>query len=103
MMQTVTLQPIPAQAVKVVLGGQNCTITLRQKVQGLFVDIDVDGSRVVSSVIARDAVPLACREYAGMLGNLLFIDTQGANDPTADGLGSRFQLVYLTAAEYALI
>jgi hypothetical protein len=101
-MQTVTLQPIPAQSVKVVLDGQNCTVTLRQKLQGLFVDIDVDNTRVVSGVIARDAVPLACREYAGMLGNLLFIDTQGSDDPSAAGLGSRFQLVYLTAAEYAL-
>jgi hypothetical protein len=39
----------------------------------------------------------------GFIGNLLFVDTQGSSDPTYDGLGSRFSLVYLTAEEYALI
>ena len=43
------------------------------------------------------------RGYTGFIGNLLFIDTQGNSDPSYDGLGSRFSLVYLTAEEYALI
>jgi hypothetical protein len=34
---------------------------------------------------------------------LLFIDSQGSADPSYDGLGDRFALVYLTAEEYALI
>lgn len=66
-------------------------------------DLNVDGVDIVVGVIARDAVPLVCREYAGFAGNLLFIDTQGSSDPSFDGLGSRFTLVYLTAAEYALL
>lgn len=102
-MQTVPLQPTPAQSIKSVLGGQNCRIVLSQKSQGLFVDIEVDSVRIVSGVVARDAVPLVCREYTGFAGNLLFIDTQGSADPLSDGLGSRWQLVYLTADEYALI
>ena len=69
----------------------------------MFVDINVNGADVVTGVIARDAVPLVCREYAGFSGNLVFIDTQGNSDPVYDGLGSRYSLVYLTAEEYALI
>ena len=69
----------------------------------MFVDINVNGADVVTGVIARDAVPLVCREYAGFSGNLVFIGTQGSSDPSYDGLGSRFNLVYLTAEEYALI
>lgn len=103
-MQTVPLQPIPSQLTKVVLGGQNVQIFIYQKDQGVFVDINSDGvDVVVVGVIARDAVPLVCREYAGFIGNLLFVDTQGNSDPSYGGLGSRFSLVYLTADEYALL
>ena len=102
-MQTVPLQPVPSQSTKVVLGGQNCQILVYQKPQGVFMDINADGVDIVVGVIARDAVPLVCREYAGFIGNLLFIDTRGSSDPSYNGLGSRFNLVYLTAEEYALI
>lgn len=102
-MQTIPLQPVPTQATKVVLGGQNVQLLIYQKPQGCFVDINADGVDVVVGIIARDAVPLVCREYTGFIGNLLFIDTQGSSDPSYDGLGSRWSLVYLTAEEYALI
>ena len=102
-MQTVPLQPVPSQSTKVVLGGQNCQILIYQKPQGCFVDINADGVDIVVGIIARDAVPLVCREYVGFVGNLLFIDTQGNADPSYDGLGSRWSLVYLTAEENALI
>lgn len=102
-MQTVTLQATPTQSIKSVLGGQNCSISLSQKDQGLFVSIEVDAVPIVTAVIARDAVPLICRDYVGFSGNLLFVDTQGADDPLSAGLGSRWQLVYLTVDEYALI
>jgi hypothetical protein len=102
-MQNIPLQPVPTQATKVVLGGQNVQLLIYQKPQGVFVDINADGVEIVVGIIARDAVPLMCRDYMGFIGNLLFIDTQGNSDPTYDGLGSRFSLVYLTAEEYALI
>lgn len=102
-MQSVPLQPVPSQSTKVVLGGQNCQIQINQKSQGIFVDVAVDGVAIVTAVIARDAVPLVCREYMGFVGNLLFIDTQGSADPAYEGLGDRFTLVYLTAEEYDLL
>jgi hypothetical protein len=102
-MQNIPIQPIPSQLVKVVLGGQNVQIFIYQKDQGLFVDINSDGVDIVVGVIARDAVPIICREYMGFIGNILFVDTQGSSDPTYSGLGSRFSLVYLTADEYGLI
>jgi hypothetical protein len=102
-MQTVPLQPVPSQSTKIVLGGQNCQILIYQKPQGCFVDINADGVDIVVGIIARDAVPLVCREYTGFVGNLLFIDTQGSDDPSYESLGARWSLVYLTADEYALI
>ena len=102
-MQTVPLQPVPSQITKVVLGAQNCQILIYQKPQGMFVDINADGVDISVGTIARDAVPLISREYAGFIGNLIFIDTQGSDDPSYEGLGDRWTLVYLTAEEYALI
>jgi hypothetical protein len=102
-MQTIPLQPVPSQSTKVVLGGQNCQIQIYQMPRGIFVDVNVDGTDVVLCVMAHDADPIICRTYLGFIGNLLFIDSQGNGDPTYDGLGSRYQLLYLTDAEYALI
>ena len=81
------------------LDGKNYRIALTQKRQGLFADITVDGVNVAASVIARDCVQLIPVSYGG---NLIFVDSQGSLDPTFDGFGGRFELVYLTAAEYAL-
>jgi len=102
-MQDVTVQAVPAQTLKVVLAEQNCQINIYQKEQGLFVDVVFNGETISAAVIARDAVPLMSRDYLDFKGNLMFIDTQGANDPEYSELGSRFKLVYLTADEYALL
>ena len=100
-MLEIPLQPVPSQSTKVVLGGQNCQLLVYQKPQGVFVDINVDGVDVSVGTIARDTVPLISRDYAGVSGNVLFIDTQGNSDPSYTGFGGRFSLVYLTAEEYA--
>lgn len=102
-MQSIPLQPVPAQLTKVVLSGQNCQISVYEKSQGLFVDLNADGVDIVTGIIARDAVPIVCREYAGFLGNLIFIDTQGSSDPRSSGFGDRFDLIYITAAENELV
>ncbi len=102
-MQTVPLQPVPSQVSKVVLGGQNCQISVYQKSQGLFVDVVVDGVDIAIATIARDIDPIISRTYTGFIGNLLFIDTQGNVEPSYAGLGARWVLIYLTAEEYALV
>lgn len=102
-MQTVSLQPVPSQQLQVVLGSQNCQIAVYLKGKHLFVDLNANGVDISNAVIARDVIPLVPTAYLGFVGNLIFTDTQGTSDPTFDGLGSRYQLVYLTAAEYASV
>lgn len=101
-MQLIALQPVPSQQLQVVLGGQNCQIAVYTKTTGLYVDLNVNGADVSIGVIARDGVPLVPTAYLGFAGNLVIADTQGAADPTYDGLGGRYQLVYLTAADAQL-
>ncbi len=102
-MLEILISPIPSQSIQTTLDGQICEIVIYQKSQGLFVDVSSNGVQIVSAVIAQDANPIICRDYAGFSGNLLFIDTQGNQDPEYSGLGSRFSLVYLNAEENALI
>lgn len=93
-MLQIPLQPVPSQFVKVVLGDQNFQILLQQKEQGLFVDVNVDGVDIVTSVIARDNDDVLCRKYTGVIGALKFLDLQGSTDPHYSGLNSRYVLVY---------
>lgn len=103
-MQTITIQPVPSQTLSVVLAEQNVSIKLYQKKDcGVFIDVALNGSYVASGQIVRDIVPLIPSDYLGFVGNLMFIDTQGNLDPDYSGMGDRWQLIYLTADEYALI
>lgn len=101
-MLQISIQSVPSQRLQVVLAGQNCTLSIYQKGENILFDLNSNGTNISLAVVALNAVPLTWN-YSGFLGNLLFIDTQGNSDPTYDGLGSRFQLVYLTVSEYALI
>jgi hypothetical protein len=101
-MLQIPIQPVPSQQVKVVLASQNCQIAIYQKVQGVFVDLNSNGIDISVGVQAHNAVQLDPREYAGFAGNLMFIDTQGLEDPSFEGFGTRWFLIYLTDAEFAL-
>lgn len=102
-MQQITLQAVPSQQLQVVIGGQNCQIAVYQRSTGLYVDVQSNGVDISIGVIAQDLNPLVPTVYFGFQGNLLFVDTQGFEAPTYTGLGARFQLLYLTAADYANI
>lgn len=97
----VPLQPVPSQQLQIVLGGQNCQIAVYLRGVNLYVDTNVNGVDISVGVLAMNMVPLVPTVYLGFAGNLVFLDTQGTSDPTYDGLGSRYQLLYLTASDYA--
>lgn len=110
-MQTIPISAVPVQNIPVVIGGQNCQIYLYQNYRGLFFDLNSNGVDIVNGIICQNANPLVCIRYLGFQGNFFFIDTQGTDDPppavagdadSASGLGSRWQLVYITEAENTL-
>ena len=101
-METIPLQATPNQTLQSRVAGQNIVVNLYDKQeQGLFADVVADGVTLITGVLCLDAVPIVPTTYLGFSGNLLFIDTQGFDDPTYTGLGTRFTLVYLTADEHA--
>ena len=95
-MQVIPLTPVASQSFSVQLNNQNCIINLYQKSTGLFIDLTVDATVIVESMICLNAVGIVREEYLGFDGQLVFIDTIGTNDPEYTGLGSRYILTYWT-------
>lgn len=102
-MQQIPLQSIQSQIIRCVLGNQNVQLFIYQKPEGLFVDVAVQNTTIVSAALALDITPIVCRNYAGFSGNLIFTDTQGNSDPYYTGLADRYALLYLTEDEYAIL
>ena len=100
-MQFVPLKAVPSQAVLATLNGQDCQISVYQKVYGLFIDVYVSNVLVIAGVLGLNQNKIVRSAYLGFLGELAFIDTQGTSDPDYTGLGGRFQLAYFTPAEVA--
>jgi hypothetical protein len=100
-MQIIPIQPIANQTFQVQLGGQPCVMNVYQLQYGLFVDLYVSNSLIVAGVIAQNQNRIVRSAYLGFIGDICFSDTQGSNDPQFDGLGTRYQLVYLSPDDLA--
>lgn len=98
-MIVVPLKAIPAQTTQIVLAGQSCVIEVNQLEYGLFLNLYVNNQLIVASVICQNLNRIVRSAYLGLSGDLVFWDAQGAADPVYTGIGSRFFLLYLTAAE----
>lgn len=62
----------------------------------IYCDLTLNGAVVWSGRACLNGVSLRSQRYQPPLnGQLMFLDTQGASDPTWDGLGTRYQLLWL--------
>jgi hypothetical protein len=93
----IPLSPAPAQTVTTTIGDQRIRLNVRTRAFGLFVDIYVNDVLVLGGILARNLNRLVRSAYLGFIGDLFFFDTQGTSDPSFDGLGGRFVLIYTTA------
>jgi hypothetical protein len=84
----------PAQRLSVQLGGQSCDIAVYQKSTGLYLDLSILNAPIATGVLCHNDVLLVRSTASGFIGDLYFHDTQGAADPTYDGLGDRFVLLW---------
>lgn len=103
-MLQVPLAAVPSQQLSITLDGQNCTISVYQKTTGLYFDMQFNGVPFTNTVRCLNEARLCeDRQYLGFAGDFLFYDTQGSSDPDYTGLGSRYLLIYLQAADIAAI
>lgn len=98
-MQLIPLQAQYAQTFTISLGGQNCVITLRQRSTGMFMDLTLNGVTLMTEVLCRSWILLVRQAYLGFTGDLCFTDAQGTADPSWDGLGARWNLLYLAPTD----
>lgn len=102
-MQQIPLEATPNQRFSVVLGGQNCTISLYARSFGretrLFCDLAVAGTQAWCGVVCRNLVNLKLYPSLGFAGALWFVDLEGKSDPEWAGLGERFVLLYAAEGE----
>lgn len=99
-MLTVPLAPVPSQTLSVGLDGQVCNISVYTENTGLFFDLALGSVTIRTGMVMLDGARILedC-QYTAFVGDFLCVDTQGETDPVYTGLGSRYQLVYLEAAD----
>ena len=98
-MQIVPLQAVPNQAVLTSLNGQTVQLNVYQKRTGLFMDIFVSNSVVLTGVLCRNTTLMVMDAYLGFVGDLTWLDNQGNNNPDFTGLDGRYSLVYLLPSD----
>jgi len=92
----IPITSVPSQSFTIKLGNQNCAIKIYQLSTGLYMDLTVNKNPILQTMICLNRVGLVREAYLGFQGQLGFVDTQGTSDPTYDGLGSRYKLVYVS-------
>jgi hypothetical protein len=98
-MQIIPIQAVPSQAITVSLGDQNCQISIYQKQTGLFIDLYVNNTLLLAGVICENLNRIVRSAHFGFTGDLVFSDQHGTSDPVYTGLGTRYLLCYLEAAD----
>lgn len=98
-MQIIPLSATPSQIVTCVLNGQNVQVSLYQKTTGMFIDCALNGVVIFSCFQVMTGVNLIQQSYYGFIGGLVMFDTQGTENPSYQGLGTRWVLGYLLPNE----
>ena len=103
-MQTIQVEAVPNQTVTVLLAGQLTQLNIYTMSDGLlYMDVLLNNVVIVSGVLCLNNNLIVRSISSGFLGDFIFTDTQGNTDPYYTGLGTRFQLLYLTASEVAAL
>lgn len=114
-MQIVPIAANPNETLQIVLAGQNCSIELRTLDGYATTDtvsfddskpyvaftLDVSGVSITRTQNCLNRKRLLInRQYLGFVGDFMFVDTQGQDDPQWEGLGTRWVLVYIEATDF---
>jgi len=99
-MLIVPLESVPSQTLSITLNGQGCSIAVRDNGGNLYFNLLVNNQPIIIGSICRNMQRLLVGlEYRGFIGDFVFVDSQGDEQPAYTGLGSRWQLYYLGVNE----
>jgi hypothetical protein len=95
-MIAVPVDALASQTLTVILGNQNVQLNIFSKLGTLYMDVYVNNAAVILGVQCENANRIVRSAYLGFVGDFIWQDTQGDNDPEyAGGLGTRYLLQYL--------
>jgi hypothetical protein len=70
-------------------------------IDALYLDLFVNSVPLVNGVVCQNLNRVIRMDYLGFIGDLMWQDTQGTNDPSSPGLGMRYLFCYLEATDVA--
>lgn len=100
-MQVIPVQDVFSQTLSFQINNQSIQLNIYQNNYGLFMDVLVGDNAIISGVICQDRNSIVRDLYLGFIGDFCFMDTQGVNDPSSPGLGTRYQLCYMDTFDLA--
>lgn len=91
----IPLSPLPAQEMDVVLGGQECSLSVYMRGKNYYFDLSINGTPIYQGLICWVGNDLNPFPYRGFKGKLQFIDVDN-NSATLDytQFGTRYFLIY---------
>lgn len=96
----IPLNAVSSQKLSITLAGQPCQLSVYTLLDGaIYMDVLLNGSPIVQCARCLNNNKIVRAAYTGFIGDFIFTDTQGSSDPTYDGLGARYQLVYLESSD----
>lgn len=98
-MRSISIEPVKSQTISVDLAGQQCSIRLIQRETFMYMDLTVNGIPIMQGVPCLYGNKMVRYKYLKFIGDLVFIDNTGELNPSYEGLGERFTLYYLEAAD----
>lgn len=91
---TIDLAATASQTVTTTLSGKTVRLWVRQLSTGLYVDIWVEETPFLMGILCLAGTPLIRNPASVLPVELVFLDTQGSEDPDYTGLGTRWVLAY---------
>lgn len=91
----IPLSKDPNQTFITELNGKICEFEIVSRYGYTFMNLTVDGNVQFNGIICQNRTNLLQYKHYTLQGELMFIDTQGNNDPEADGFGERYFLIYV--------
>lgn len=100
LMLVVPTQALPNQQLQSQLGNQATTLMIYQTAYGLFMDVYLNSTLIIAGVICQNLNRIVRSGYLGYVGDFVFVDMEGSDDPIYTGLGTRFLLLYLEESDF---
>lgn len=95
----IKLTDVPSQTFQVVLGNQNCTISLYQREKRMYMDLIANDVPICAGAICVNGTEIVQYATPSFDGTLHFYDIRGQEAPQWTALVDRFAFLYVSVDE----